>query len=164
MTILITGGSSFGQTMLNHLLSFTDSEIRIFSRDEAKQDDMRNQIHNDRVKYFIGDIRDRNSLENAMKGVEKVFHAAALKQVPSCEFFPLEAVRTNILGSENVIRVGIEKGVKSLVFLSTDKAVSPINAMGPKALMETRPIMLVIFVDARSTLRSLEILCVLEVL
>ena len=87
MTILITGGTgSFGQTMLKHLLAFTDSEIRIFSRDEAKQDDMRNQLLNDRVKYFIGDIRDRNSLENAMKGVEKVFHAAALKQVPSCEF------------------------------------------------------------------------------
>ena len=156
MTILITGGTgSFGQTMLNHLLSFTDSEIRIFSRDEAKQDDMRNQIHNDRVKYFIGDIRDRNSLENAMKGVEKVFHAAALKQVPSCEFFPLEAVRTNILGSENVLRVGIEKGVKSLVFLSTDKAVSPINAMGlSKALMEklVQSAARDIGVDARSTL------------
>jgi len=136
--ILITGGTgSFGKTILRDLLASRDCEIRVLSRDEEKQDALRNELGNSRVKFFIGDIRDRSSVDRAVQGVGAIFHAAALKQVPSCEFFPLEAVRTNVLGSENVIRSAIEHKTGSLVCLSTDKAVHPINAMGiSKAMME----------------------------
>lgn len=136
--ILITGGTgSFGKTILRQLLVSSESEIRVLSRDEEKQDALRNELRDPRVRFFIGDIRDRSSVDRAVSGVGAIFHAAALKQVPSCEFFPLEAVRTNVLGSENVIRSAIEHKVKSLVCLSTDKAVHPINAMGiSKAMME----------------------------
>lgn len=136
--ILITGGTgSFGKTVLRELLQSNDREIRILSRDEEKQDALRNELRDPRVRFFIGDIRDCSSVDRAVKGVGAIFHAAALKQVPSCEFFPLEAVRTNILGSENVIRSAIQHEVGSLVCLSTDKAVHPINAMGiSKAMME----------------------------
>lgn len=135
---LITGGTgSFGKTMLLDLLAAGCPEVRILSRDEEKQDMLRNTLRSPNVRYFIGDIRDRESVDRAMAGVDCVFHAAALKQVPSCEFFPLEAVRTNILGSENVIRSGVAHGARSIVCLSTDKAVQPINAMGmSKAMME----------------------------
>ncbi len=137
--LLITGGTgSFGHAVLNRFLH-TDhfKEIRIFSRDEKKQDDMRNQLKNDKLKFYIGDVRDYNSVERAMRGVDYVFHAAALKQVPSCEFFPLEATKTNVLGTQNVIdAAGINK-VQKVICLSTDKAAYPINAMGiSKALME----------------------------
>lgn len=134
----ITGGTgSFGTTMLKHLLSTEVSEIRVFSRDENKQDMLRNELKDSRVRFFIGDTRDINSVKSAIIGADYVFHAAALKQVPSCEFFPMQAVATNISGSENVIKASIEAGVKSLVCLSTDKAVYPINAMGmTKAVME----------------------------
>ena len=137
-SVLITGGTgSFGKTMLRDLLDQGVGEVRVFSRDEEKQDALRNQLGDDRVRYFIGDVRDRDSLKRAVKGVDVVFHAAALKQVPSCEFFPMEAVRTNIVGSENVIRACIAAKVRSLVCLSTDKAVHPINTMGmSKAMME----------------------------
>ena len=137
-TVLITGGTgSFGKTMLRDLLAKGVGEVRILSRDEEKQDALRNELRDERVRYYIGDVRDRDAVARAMGGVDAVFHAAALKQVPSCEFFPHEAVRTNIVGSENVIRAGIAAGVKSLVCLSTDKAVFPVNAMGmSKALME----------------------------
>ncbi len=137
-SVLITGGTgSFGKTMLNGLLADGVSEVRVLSRDEEKQDALRNNLRDPRVRYFIGDIRERSSVDRAMAGVDACFHAAALKQVPSCEFFPLEAVRTNIIGSENVIRSAIQHDVKSLVCLSTDKAVMPINAMGmSKAMME----------------------------
>jgi len=136
--VLITGGTgSFGQTMLMRLLQTDVEEIRIFSRDEQKQDTMRHAIQDDRVRYYIGDVRDSSSILNATLGVDRIFHAAALKQVPSCEFFPMEAIRTNVIGSENVMRAAIANGVKSLVNLSTDKAVLPVNAMGmSKALME----------------------------
>jgi UDP-glucose 4-epimerase len=136
--ILITGGTgSFGKTILKQLLLSTGNEIRILSRDEEKQDALRNQLKDPRVKFFIGDIRDRESVDRAATGAGAIFHAAALKQVPSCEFFPLESVRTNVLGSENVIRSAISNRVASLVCLSTDKAVHPINAMGiSKAMME----------------------------
>ena len=135
---LITGGTgSFGKTMLLDLLDKGCDEIRVLSRDEEKQDLLRNTFRNSNVKFFIGDIRDRDSVDRAMSGVDRVFHAAALKQVPSCEFFPLEAVRTNILGSENVIRSALAHNVRSVVCLSTDKAVLPCNAMGiSKAMME----------------------------
>ena len=134
----ITGGTgSFGTTMLRHLLGTEISEIRVFSRDENKQDMLRNELKDSRVRFFIGDTRDISSVESAIIGADYVFHAAALKQVPSCEFFPMQAVATNISGSENVIKASIEAGVKSLVCLSTDKAVYPINAMGmTKAVME----------------------------
>lgn len=137
-SVLITGGTgSFGKTMLRDLLDKGIEEVRVVSRDEEKQDALRNELRDDRVRYFIGDIRDRGAVDRAMHGVDAVFHAAALKQVPSCEFFPHEAVQTNIIGSENVIRSAVAAGVKSLVCLSTDKAVFPINAMGmTKALME----------------------------
>jgi len=136
--ILITGGTgSFGKTMLKQLLADGVPELRILSRDEEKQDALRNELHDDRVKYYIGDIRDIESVRRVMAGVNCVFHAAALKQVPSCEFFPMEAVRTNIIGSDNVIRAAVEHEVESLVCLSTDKAVFPVNAMGiSKAMME----------------------------
>lgn len=137
-TILVTGGTgSFGKQMTNRLIDLGCQEIRIFSRDEAKQESMRVEYANDSLKFYIGDIRDKESINHALRGVDLVFHAAALKQVPSCEFFPKQAVLTNILGSGNVIDSAIEHGVKSVVCLSTDKAVMPVNAMGmSKALME----------------------------
>ncbi len=137
-TICITGGTgSFGSTMAKYCLDQGAKEVRIFSRDENKQDSLRTQLSEDRVKFIIGDVRNPISVESAMSHVDYVFHAAALKQVPSCEFFPEEAVATNIIGSENVIRSAIAQGVKSVVCLSTDKAVYPINAMGiSKAMME----------------------------
>lgn len=137
-TVLITGGTgSFGKTVASHLINCDVAEIRIFSRDEEKQDAMRNQYPNSTMRYFIGDIRDRQSIQTAMTGVDLVFHAAALKQVPSCEFFPLQAVQTNILGSANVLEASLDAEVESVVCLSTDKAVFPVNAMGmSKALME----------------------------
>ncbi len=143
-TLLITGGTgSFGNAVLNRFLKTDIGEIRIFSRDEKKQDDMRHEFQAKmpeaagKIKFFIGDVRDIQSIKNAMYGVDYVFHAAALKQVPSCEFFPIEAVKTNVLGTENVLTAAIEAGVKSVVCLSTDKAAYPINAMGTsKAMME----------------------------
>jgi len=137
-TIMITGGTgSFGNAVLNRFLNTDIKEIRIFSRDEKKQDDMRKYYNNPKIKFYIGDVRDYDSVDNAMLGVDYVFHAAALKQVPSCEFFPVQAVRTNILGAENVIKAAIANKAKKLIVLSTDKAVYPINAMGmSKALME----------------------------
>lgn len=136
--LLITGGTgSFGNAVLRRFLYTDIGEIRILSRDEKKQDDMRQFYKNNKIKYFIGDVRDRESINNAMKGVDFVFHAAALKQVPSCEFFPAEAVRTNVLGCENVLNSAFEYQVKRVIVLSTDKAVYPINAMGmSKALSE----------------------------
>ncbi|CAN2244839.1 COG1086 Predicted nucleoside-diphosphate sugar epimerases [actinobacterium SCGC AAA044-D11] len=136
--VTITGGTgSFGSTMVKDLIKQDAAEIRIFSRDENKQDSMRNSIKDERVRFFIGDVRDASSVENVMKGTEYVFHAAALKQVPSCEFFPMQASLTNVTGSSNVLDAAIKAGVKSVVCLSTDKAVYPINAMGmSKALME----------------------------
>ncbi len=138
-TLLITGGTgSFGNAVLERFLKTNVfKEIRIFSRDEKKQDDMRQHFQNVKIKYYIGDVRNKRSLDNAMIGVDYVFHAAALKQVPSCEFFPIEAVNTNVLGCENVLDSAIEKSVKNIIVLSTDKAVYPINAMGiSKALSE----------------------------
>ena len=138
-SVLITGGTgSFGSTMVTRLLESSNvEEIRILSRDEAKQDDMRRRVSDPRLRFYIGDVRDYESVERAARGVELVFHAAALKQVPSCEFFPLEAVRTNVLGSSNVIEAANANGVRSLVCLGTDKAVYPVNAMGmSKAMME----------------------------
>jgi UDP-N-acetylglucosamine 4,6-dehydratase/5-epimerase len=136
--LLITGGTgSFGNAVLNRFLNTDIKEIRIFSRDEKKQDDMRNRLQNPKVKFYIGDVRNFNSLDQAMRGVDYVFQAAALKQVPSCEFFPVEATKTNVLGTENVIRAAISNHVKNVICLSTDKAAYPINAMGiSKALME----------------------------
>lgn len=136
--VTITGGTgSFGSTMLNHLLANGAPEIRIFSRDESKQDSMRHKLQDKRIRFYIGDVRDEVSVSKAIRGSNLVFHAAALKQVPSCEFFPLEAVDTNIHGSANVLSASIENGVDAVVCLSTDKAVYPINAMGmSKALME----------------------------
>jgi len=135
---IITGGTgSFGNAVLNRFLNTDIKEIRIFSRDEKKQDDMRKYYNNPKIKFYIGDVRDYDSVVNAMGGVDYVFHAAALKQVPSCEFFPIQAVKTNILGAENVIKATIANNAKKLIVLSTDKAVYPINAMGmSKALME----------------------------
>jgi len=138
-TLLITGGTgSFGSAVLNRFLHTEHfSEIRIFSRDEKKQDDMRNSLKSDKLKFYIGDVRDINSVERAMYGVDYVFHAAALKQVPSCEFFPIEATKTNVFGTQNVISAAIANKVKKVICLSTDKAAYPINAMGiSKALME----------------------------
>ena len=137
-TLLITGGTgSFGNTFLENFIHSEIKEIRIFSRDEKKQDDMRKKYQTEKIKYFIGDIRSENSLDNAMINVDYVFHAAALKQVPSCEFYPMEAVQTNILGTENLLNSAIKNNVKKVICLSTDKAVYPINAMGvSKSLME----------------------------
>lgn len=143
-TLLITGGTgSFGNAVLNRFLDTDIGEIRIFSRDEKKQDDMRHKFQakcpelSEKLKFFIGDVRDIASVKNAMHGVDYIFHAAALKQVPSCEFFPIEAVKTNVLGTENVLTAAIEAGVKNIVCLSTDKAAYPVNAMGTsKAMME----------------------------
>ena len=136
--MLITGGTgSFGHAVMKRFLDTDIKEIRIFSRDEKKQDDMRKLYKNDKLKFYIGDVRDLASAKNAMHGVDYIFHAAALKQVPSCEFFPLEAVKTNVLGTENILTGAIEMGVKKVICLSTDKAAYPINAMGiSKALME----------------------------
>ena len=137
-TLLITGGTgSFGNAVLKRFLNSDIKEIRIFSRDEKKQDDMRRTLNNDKIKFYIGDVRNYDSINYAMVGVDYVFHAAALKQVPSCEFYPIEAVRTNILGAENVLSAAIANNVKKTIVLSTDKAVYPINVMGiTKALME----------------------------
>ncbi len=143
-TLLITGGTgSFGNAVLNRFLKTNIKEIRIFSRDEKKQDDMRHEFQakmpeeSQKIKFYIGDVRDIASIKNAMYGVDYIFHAAALKQVPSCEFFPIEAVKTNVLGTENVLTAAIEAGVRSIICLSTDKAAYPINAMGTsKAMME----------------------------
>ena len=143
-TLLITGGTgSFGNAVLNRFLKTDIGEIRVFSRDEKKQDDMRHEFQAkmpevaDKIKFYIGDVRDIASVKNAMHGVDYIFHAAALKQVPSCEFFPIEAVKTNVLGTENVLTAAIEAGVKNIVCLSTDKAAYPVNAMGTsKAMME----------------------------
>jgi UDP-glucose 4-epimerase len=136
-TLLITGGTgSFGNTVLNHFITSDIGEIRIFSRDEKKQDDMRHDlqvrypVESGKVKFYIGDVRDLASVDNVMTGVDFIFHAAALKQVPSCEFFPIEAVKTNVLGTENVLTSAINHGVKRGVCLSTDKAAYPINTMG----------------------------------
>lgn len=136
--LLITGGTgSFGNAVLRRFLKTDIKEIRIFSRDEKKQDDMRKHYQSDKLKFYIGDVRDAQSIANAMRGVDYVYHAAALKQVPSCEFYPLEAVKTNVLGTENVLDAAIHYGVERVVCLSTDKAVYPINAMGiSKAMME----------------------------
>ena len=137
-TLLITGGTgSFGNAVLRRFLDSDIKEIRIFSRDEKKQDDMRHHLQNPKVKFYIGDVRDKRSVDGVMSGVDYIFHAAALKQVPSCEFFPTQAVRTNVLGTENVLDSAIQHGVKNVVVLSTDKAAYPINAMGiSKAMME----------------------------
>ena len=137
-TLMITGGTgSFGEAVLKRFLDTDIAEIRIFSRDEKKQDDMRHRYQNDKIKYFIGDVRDLSSVKNAIYGVDYLFHAAALKQVPSCEFFPIEAVKTNVLGTDNVLTACIEAGVKKVICLSTDKAAYPVNAMGTsKAMME----------------------------
>jgi len=137
-TLLITGGTgSFGNAVLDRFLKTDIGEIRIFSRDEKKQDDMRHKYNSNKIKYYIGDVRDLPSIKNAMHGVDYIFHAAALKQVPSCEFFPLEAVKTNVLGTDNVLTAAIEFGIKKIICLSTDKAAYPINAMGiSKAMME----------------------------
>lgn len=137
-TLLITGGTgSFGNAVLKRFLNTDVKEIRIFSRDEKKQDDMRKRYKNDKIKFYIGDVRNPESIKDAVSGVDYIFHAAALKQVPSCEFFPMEAVRTNVLGTDNVLSAAIDAGVKRVVCLSTDKAAYPINAMGTsKAMME----------------------------
>ena len=143
-TLLITGGTgSFGNAVLNRFLKTDIGEIRIFSRDEKKQDDMRHEFQSkmpeesQKIKFYIGDVRDIGSIKNAMHGVDYIFHAAALKQVPSCEFFPVEAVKTNVLGSENMLTAAIDEGVKTIICLSTDKAAYPVNAMGTsKAMME----------------------------
>ncbi len=143
-TLMITGGTgSFGNAVLNRFLQTDIGEIRIFSRDEKKQDDMRHEFQSkmplvaDKIKFYIGDVRDLSSVKNAMHGVDYIFHAAALKQVPSCEFFPIEAVKTNVLGTENVLTAAIEEGVETVICLSTDKAAYPVNAMGTsKAMME----------------------------
>lgn len=144
-TLLITGGTgSFGNTVLKHFLTTDIGEIRIFSRDEKKQDDMRHEFQvkmpevAKKIKFYIGDVRDLNSVKSAIRGVDFVFHAAALKQVPSCEFFPMEAVRTNVIGTDNVLTAAIDEGVKSVICLSTDKAAYPINAMGMTKAVEEK--------------------------
>jgi len=155
-TLLITGGTgSFGNAVLKRFIASDIKEIRIFSRDEKKQDDMRHQYNSSKVKYYIGDVRDKRSLDYAMQGVDYVFHAAALKQVPSCEFFPMEAVRTNVIGTENVIDSAVEHGVKRLINLSTDKAVYPINAMGISKAMAEK----VTISKARATKEGGTIIC-----
>lgn len=151
-TLMITGGTgSFGHTVLNHFLTSEIKEIRIFSRDEKKQDDMRHELqaqypeYFNKVKFYIGNVRDRDSLMDAMPGVDLIFHAAALKEVPSCEFFPMQAVQTNVIGTDNVVHAAIANGVKNVVLLSTDKAAYPINAMGISKAMAER----VIYANAR---------------
>jgi UDP-N-acetylglucosamine 4,6-dehydratase/5-epimerase len=154
--LLITGGTgSFGNAVLSYFLNSDFAEIRIFSRDEKKQEDMRVALRNDKLKFYIGDVRDYDSVHDALRGVDFVFHAAALKQVPSCEFYPMEAIRTNVLGAENVMRAAIVNGVRRCVVLSTDKAVYPINAMGlSKAMMEK-----VMIAKARLCDTSTTVLC-----
>ena len=160
-TLLITGGTgSFGNAVLNRFLDTDIGEIRVFSRDEKKQDDMRHEFQvkmpevADKIKFYIGDVRDLASVKNAMHGVDYIFHAAALKQVPSCEFFPLEAVKTNVIGTDNVLTAAIEAGVKTVICLSTDKAAYPVNAMGTsKAMMEK-----VVVAKSRTT-RDTKICC-----
>jgi FlaA1/EpsC-like NDP-sugar epimerase len=161
-TLLITGGTgSFGHTVLSHFLDSEIGEIRVFSRDEKKQDDMRHLLQSDyprladKVRFYIGDVRDSRSVKDAMHGVDYVFHAAALKQVPSCEFFPMEAVKTNVLGTDNVLHAAIDAGVDKVVCLSTDKAAYPINAMGTsKAMMEK-----IIYANARNGAGRTTICC-----
>jgi UDP-N-acetylglucosamine 4,6-dehydratase len=155
-TLLITGGTgSFGNAVLHRFLKTDIKEIRIFSRDEKKQDDLRKKYQSDKLKFYIGDVRDYSSIAGACRGVDYIFHAAALKQVPSCEFHPMEAVKTNILGTENVLEAAIQAGVKKVVCLSTDKAVYPINAMGiSKAMMEK-----VMIAKSRQVLDSEIIIC-----
>ncbi len=161
-TLLITGGTgSFGSTVLRHLLDSDVAEIRIFSRDEKKQDDMRHALQvsgrkaPERVRFYVGDVRSERSVEDVMRGVDYVFHAAALKQVPSCEFFPMEAVRTNVIGTDNVLHAAIAEGVERVVCLSTDKAAYPINAMGTsKAMMEK-----VVYANARNGAGTTTICC-----
>ncbi|MGE7689360.1 polysaccharide biosynthesis protein [Lysinibacillus sp. NPDC097214] len=152
--LLITGGTgSFGNAVMKRFLNTDIKEIRIFSRDEKKQDDMRKVYKNEKLKFYIGDVRDVSSLKNAMHGVDYIFHAAALKQVPSCEFFPLEAVKTNVIGTDNVLTVAIESGVRKVICLSTDKAAYPINAMGiSKAMMEKVIVAKAKTVDPKRTL------------
>lgn len=159
--MIIGGTGSFGNTVLKHFLDSNVSEIRIFSRDEKKQDDMRHRLQDrypdqaEKVRFFIGDVRDLQSVRDAMHGVSYIFHAAALKQVPSCEFFPMEAVRTNVIGTDNVLHAAIEEGVERVVCLSTDKAAYPINAMGKsKAMMES-----VIYANARNGAGRTTICC-----
>ncbi len=153
-TILITGGTgSFGNAVMKRFLKTDIKEIRIFSRDEKKQDDIRKYYKNDKLKFYIGDVRDLSSIKYAMHGVDFVFHAAALKQVPSCEFFPLEAVKTNVIGTENVLQASVESGVEKVICLSTDKAAYPINAMGiSKAMMEKVFVAKAKTVDSNKTL------------
>ena len=161
-TLMITGGTgSFGNTVLKHFLESDIDEIRIFSRDEKKQDDMRHRLQERspelarKVRFFIGDVRDAQSVRDAMHGVDYIFHAAALKQVPSCEFFPMEAVRTNVIGTDNVLHAAIDEGVERVVCLSTDKAAYPINAMGKsKAMMEA-----IIYANARTGAGRTTICC-----
>ena len=156
-TLLITGGTgSFGNAVLNRFLATDIGEIRIFSRDEKKQDDMRHEFQAkmpevaEKIKFYIGDVRDISSVKNAMHGVDYIFHAAALKQVPSCEFFPIEAVKTNVLGTENVLTAAVDEGVEAVICLSTDKAAYPVNAMGTsKAMMEK-----VVVAKARTTTKT----------
>lgn len=152
--LLITGGTgSFGNAVLNRFLKTDVAEIRIFSRDEKKQDDMRKEYHNDKLKFYLGNVRDYNSVRDAMHGVDYIFHAAALKQVPSCEFFPMEAVKTNVIGTDNVLNAAIEAGVRKVICLSTDKAAYPVNAMGTsKAMMEKVLIAKGRTVDPKNTL------------
>lgn len=161
-TLMITGGTgSFGSTALKHFLDSEVGEVRIFSRDEKKQDDMRHRLQSEkpdlagRVRFYIGDVRDSRSVRDAMHGVDYIFHAAALKQVPSCEFFPMEAVKTNVIGTDNVLHAAIEEGVERVVCLSTDKAAYPINAMGKsKAMMES-----IIYANARNGAGRTTICC-----
>lgn len=155
-TLLITGGTgSFGNAVLRNFLNTDIKEIRIFSRDELKQDDMRKKYNNSKLKFYIGDVRDINSLDDALMGVDFIFHAAALKQVPSCEFYPMQAVQTNIIGTENVLNVAIKHRIKKVIVLSTDKAVYPINAMGiSKAMMEK-----VAVAKSRNTSSSDTVIC-----
>ncbi len=150
-TLLITGGTgSFGNAVLKRFIDTDIKEIRVFSRDELKQDDMRRHYHNDKLKFYIGNVKDIDSVRNAMHNVDYIFHAAALKQVPSCEFFPIEAVKTNVIGTENVLTAAIEECVKTVICLSTDKAAYPVNAMGTsKAMMEK-----VIVAKSRTTSRT----------
>ena len=156
-TLLITGGTgSFGNAALRRFLKTDIGEIRVFSRDEKKQDDMRHELKTDRVKFYIGDVRDFGSLDGAMRGVDYVFSAAALKQVPSCEFYPMEAVRTNVMGTDNALNAAARNGVKNVIVLSTDKAVYPINAMGmSKAMMEK-----VAVAFARTWRKGMPVVCV----
>ncbi|MBR0599537.1 polysaccharide biosynthesis protein [Sinanaerobacter chloroacetimidivorans] len=154
--LLITGGTgSFGHAVLNRFLKTDITEIRIFSRDEKKQDDMRKEYNNDKLKFYLGDVRDLASVRNAMHGVDYIFHAAALKQVPSCEFFPMEAVKTNVIGTDNILTTAIEAGIKKVICLSTDKAAYPVNAMGTsKAMMEK-----VLIAKARTVSQKKTLIC-----